>query len=120
MPNRSEEVQDIIERMPTRWCMWVALIIAHRLSTIRHAGQIVVMHQGEIAEIGTHEESLAHQLVTCFRGRKVRTVIQGLYGAVGTEYAGITVFPELAGHVGLIVAEQVHGLHQLVVRAAPA
>lgn len=56
MPNHSEEVQDIIERMPTRWCMWVALIIAHRLSTIRHAGQIVVMHQGEIAEIGTHEE----------------------------------------------------------------
>ncbi len=56
MPNRSEEVQDIIERMPTRWCMWVALIIAHRLSTIRHAGQIVVMHQEEIAEIGTHEE----------------------------------------------------------------
>lgn len=56
MPNRSEEVQDIIERMPTRWCMWVALIIAHRLSTIRHAGQIVVMHQGEIAGIGTHEE----------------------------------------------------------------
>ena len=56
MPNRSEEVQEIIERMPTRWCMWVALIIAHRLSTIRHAGQIVVMHQGEIAEIGTHEE----------------------------------------------------------------
>ena len=56
MPNRSEEVQDIIERMPTRWCMWVASIIAHRLSTIRHAGQIVVMHQGEIAEIGTHKE----------------------------------------------------------------
>ncbi|WP_040597779.1 hypothetical protein [Alloprevotella rava] len=56
MPNRSEEVQDIIERMPTRWCMRVALIIAHRLSTIRHTGQIVVMHQGEIAEIGTHEE----------------------------------------------------------------
>ena len=56
MPNRSEEVQDIIERMPTRWCMWVVLIIAHRLSTIRHAGQIVVMHQGEIAEIGTHKE----------------------------------------------------------------
>ena len=56
MPNRSEEVQDIIERMPTRWCMWVAIIIAHRLSTIRHAGQIVVMRQGEIAEIGTHEE----------------------------------------------------------------
>lgn len=28
MPNRSEEVQDIIERMPTRWCAWVALIVS--------------------------------------------------------------------------------------------
>lgn len=27
MSNRSEEVQDIIERMPTRWCAWVALIV---------------------------------------------------------------------------------------------
>ena len=28
MPNCSEEVQDIIERMPTRWCAWVALIVS--------------------------------------------------------------------------------------------
>lgn len=33
-------------------------IIAHRLSTIRNADKIVVMNQGEIAEVGTHEELL--------------------------------------------------------------
>lgn len=27
MPTRSEEVQDIIERMPTRWCAWTALVV---------------------------------------------------------------------------------------------
>lgn len=34
------------------------VVIAHRLSTIRHADQIVVMHQGQIEEIGTHEQLL--------------------------------------------------------------
>ena len=32
------------------------LIIAHRLSTIRKANQIIVMHQGNIEEMGTHED----------------------------------------------------------------
>jgi ATP-binding cassette subfamily B protein len=33
-----------------------SIIIAHRLSTIMQADRIVVMNEGEIAEIGTHEE----------------------------------------------------------------
>ena len=35
------------------------LVIAHRLSTIRHADKIVVMRDGGIAEVGSHEELLA-------------------------------------------------------------
>ena len=32
------------------------IIIAHRLQTARSANRIVVLHQGEIAEVGSHEE----------------------------------------------------------------
>ena len=32
--------------------------ITHRLSTVRHADHIVLMHQGQIAEQGSHQELL--------------------------------------------------------------
>ncbi|MCW5895484.1 MAG: ABC transporter ATP-binding protein [Bacteroidetes bacterium] len=37
-----------------------SIVIAHRLSTIQNASKIIVMHKGEIREIGTHQELLAH------------------------------------------------------------
>ncbi|GAG03740.1 unnamed protein product, partial [marine sediment metagenome] len=35
-----------------------SIVIAHRLSTIREADNIIVLHQGEILEQGTHNELL--------------------------------------------------------------
>ena len=35
-----------------------ALVIAHRLSTVVNADRILVMHNGELREEGTHQELL--------------------------------------------------------------
>jgi subfamily B ATP-binding cassette protein MsbA len=37
------------------------LVIAHRLSTVEQADRIIVMHEGEIIESGTHAELLARE-----------------------------------------------------------
>jgi len=47
-----QEALDLFSRDRT------VLVIAHRLSTIEHADQIVVMHQGRVAEQGTLEQLL--------------------------------------------------------------
>ncbi|MEE9554904.1 MAG: ABC transporter ATP-binding protein [candidate division Zixibacteria bacterium] len=36
-----------------------SIVIAHRLSTIQNSDRIIVMHKGQIKEIGTHNELLA-------------------------------------------------------------
>src|SRR5436305_15341788 len=43
-----------------------SLIIAHRLSTIQRADKIIVMHNGQLRDMGTHQEVLAQRGI-CFR-----------------------------------------------------
>ena len=38
-----------------------SIIIAHRLSTIRNVDRILVLHKGEVQEIGSHEELLQNE-----------------------------------------------------------
>ncbi|MCS7079895.1 MAG: ABC transporter ATP-binding protein/permease [Chloracidobacterium sp.] len=49
-------IQAAVERLLVgRTCV----VIAHRLSTVRRADRIIVLHRGEIREMGTHQELVA-------------------------------------------------------------
>ncbi|MGZ8518957.1 MAG: ABC transporter ATP-binding protein [Candidatus Binatia bacterium] len=51
-------IQDALDKvMRDRTC----LLIAHRLSTIRNADRIIVLHHGEVREIGSHTELMDRQ-----------------------------------------------------------
>jgi ABC-type multidrug transport system fused ATPase/permease subunit len=49
-------IQQALERLMENR---TSLIIAHRLSTIQHVDRIIVLHKGQIREMGTHAELLA-------------------------------------------------------------
>ena len=48
-------IQDALNRLMANR---TSIVIAHRLSTIQNADKIIVMHRGEIGEMGTHNELL--------------------------------------------------------------
>jgi ATP-binding cassette, subfamily B, multidrug efflux pump len=50
------KVRDALSRMVEGR---TSLIIAHRLSTVQRADKIIVMHKGQVREMGTHQELLA-------------------------------------------------------------
>jgi ATP-binding cassette subfamily B protein len=49
-------IQQALERLMENR---TSIIIAHRLSTIQHVDRIIVLHKGQIREMGTHAELLA-------------------------------------------------------------
>ena len=51
-------VQDALDNLMTNR---TSVVIAHRLSTIKNADKIVVMHKGEIVEMGTHQELMQRE-----------------------------------------------------------
>ncbi len=51
-------IRDAVERLMEGR---TSLVIAHRLSTIQSVDKIVVMHKGEIREVGDHQELLARR-----------------------------------------------------------
>ena len=38
-----------------------SIVVAHRLSTIQRADKIIVMHKGQVREIGSHQQLLAQR-----------------------------------------------------------
>ena len=48
-------IQDALEKIMRER---TSLVIAHRLSTIRNADRIIVLHRGEVREMGSHTELL--------------------------------------------------------------
>lgn len=51
-------IRDAVERLMEGR---TSLVIAHRLSTIQSVDKIIVMHKGEIREVGTHQDLLAER-----------------------------------------------------------
>ena len=52
--------EEILERLSDVMAQRTSIIVSHRVSTIRGASQIVVLHEGGVAERGTHDELIRH------------------------------------------------------------
>lgn len=53
--------KEIVENLDKFFQGKTVIVVAHRLSTVKNADKIVVLHEGEIAEEGTHEELTLRQ-----------------------------------------------------------
>jgi ATP-binding cassette, subfamily B, multidrug efflux pump len=71
-----------------------SLIIAHRLSTVQQADKIIVMHKGQVREMGTHQELLAKRGIYFklyqlqYKDQEMRPPIRQVQSELSSETAG--------------------------------
>ena len=57
----AENERRITEAIDGRFKGRTRMVIAHRLSTVKNADQIVVLRHGQVVEVGTHAQLIAHK-----------------------------------------------------------
>lgn len=111
---RSEEIQDIIERMPTRWAMWTALITGCLMGVVILLGFLIKYPDVVTGQVSVTAEKAPVRLVAGATGRVKllhangeqidRGTVVG-YIENGADYATVRQLDTLLNHPGATLPE---------------